>query len=217
MKGKFFTLIELLVVIGIIAVLAALLLPALSNAREKGKSIKCVNNLKQISLGMLFYVDTYDQYLPPAMRASGTYWQHLLNTLMVPPGATALALDNVFRCPSYLTVVSENTTTYGCNATTYAANTVSASIPRFGTYRKLNNVARASERPLIADYYQFDKTTSRTSIFGNDDFVSIGWRRRFVRHKGLMNVLAVGGNVYPDTPSPIIYPTKRIELLYNTW
>jgi prepilin-type N-terminal cleavage/methylation domain-containing protein len=60
-----FTLIELLVVIAIIAMLASMLLPALSKAKEAGKRIKCVNNLKQLSVCMRMYADENEGFLPP--------------------------------------------------------------------------------------------------------------------------------------------------------
>jgi prepilin-type N-terminal cleavage/methylation domain-containing protein/prepilin-type processing-associated H-X9-DG protein len=59
-----FTLIELLVVIAIIAILAALLLPALAAAREKARRSSCINNLKQMGIGLQSYSGDYGEYLP---------------------------------------------------------------------------------------------------------------------------------------------------------
>lgn len=67
-----FTLIELLVVIAIIAILAAILMPALSSARERGKSATCINNLKQVGLANMNYMQDYNGwYFPSEINDNG--------------------------------------------------------------------------------------------------------------------------------------------------
>ena len=107
-SNKGFTLIELLVVIAIIAILAGLLLPALAKAKEKGRATSCLNNLKQVGIGMLMFADENDDMIPRGSAGSARRWW-LEFMPYVPEGGTERDYRNIkiFMCPSY--PIPENT------------------------------------------------------------------------------------------------------------
>ena len=159
-----FTLIELLVVIAIIALLASMLLPALSKAREMGRRAKCISNLKQLGLALRMYTDDYDGYLPYGTMDNKTrnyteMWQPAIAPYVGQDGSSYVTgyicdkqYGNYIICPSARSDERTNadTMTYGCNLHQSIFPKCSEDPP----YAPLNKLDKLSSNTyLITDAY----------------------------------------------------------------
>ena len=102
MNRRAFTLIELLVVIAIIAILAAILFPVFGRARENARRSSCQSNLKQIGLGVLQYVQDYDEKYPTSnnMAGAGANYATNGNSNWIAATQPYIKSWQVFLCPS---------------------------------------------------------------------------------------------------------------------
>lgn len=132
-----FTLIELLVVVAIIAILAAMLLPALSKARERSRTAECLSALKQVGQYMSMYNADHSGLFYPPLKIGSSYssnlWAKKLAELYI-PGKTYKEYYKKFACPSkkawYESTLDPWGVTYGMNA--YLASPDPASTAFYG-------------------------------------------------------------------------------------
>ena len=193
MVKRFFTLLELLLVIGIIALLSTMLLPALSLARSKAISIKCLGNEKQIGLALGMYIDQYNH--TPTVKYTGLEIRYvdLLQEFIDQKSSP------VFNCPADPTggPISEADSVH----ISYGVNTYkSASLDNSFWYcLPISLVRRPSECIWLADSKETPSGTSSLSLCGSytadpDSGYSkyVSWRHNEVKRQ--FNALFVDGH-----------------------
>ena len=153
-----FTLIELMVVIAVIAILAALVLPSLSRAKDTARRTSCVSNLRQVSLAIYLYADDCSDSLPvlpdtnPYPNGVGAYYKQLVKGYLNLTGP-ASPEEKVFICPSdpiFHTKIGHAFTSYTFNG----YETGSGAIARI-TGKKLSAINNPTKAVLAGEVSAF--------------------------------------------------------------